>query len=248
MILTGDGAEHGQTSHLAPAILFQMEHIHSYLLDVATLYRETGRSPEEACIQVFHEAKRNVPSIIYIPNIDKWWELVNDTVRVILISQLSQLDTNIPILFMTTADTNFASLPEEIQSIFSHYRKEVYQVTAPNSECRRLFFKPLIIDKCLEQPRSPRKRPKTPPPLPRAPTPPPTPLTEEQARKLYETEEHTLRELRIFLRDMCKKLANNKLLVFLILFYSLLIYCTICLDFICLQSLWTQKRYLIIQQ
>lgn len=117
LILTGDGAEHGQTSHLAPAVLFQMEHIHSYLLDVATLYRETGRSPEEACIQVFHEAKRNVPSIIYIPNIDKWWDLVGETVHALLVSQLSQLDPNIPILFMATADTEFKSLPEEVRIV-----------------------------------------------------------------------------------------------------------------------------------
>lgn len=61
--------------------------------------------------------------------------------------------------------------------------------------------------------REARDRPVTPPSLPREDTPPPIPLTEEQAQKLYETEEHTLRELRIFLRDMCKKLANNKLYV-----------------------------------
>lgn len=95
--------------------------------------------------------------------------------------------------------------------MFSLYRKEVVEVQPPNVEARRLFFKPLIIDGSLQQPRNIRDRPKTPPPLPRAPTPPPTPLTEAQKKKLHETEEHTLRELRIFLRDMCKKLANNKL-------------------------------------
>lgn len=95
--------------------------------------------------------------------------------------------------------------------MFSLYRKEVVELHAPNAETRRQFYKPLIIDGSLQQPRSNRERPRTPPPLPRAPTPPPSPLTEQQKKKLYETEEHTLRELRIFLRDMCKKLANNKL-------------------------------------
>lgn len=95
--------------------------------------------------------------------------------------------------------------------MFSLYRKEVVELYLPNAEARRQFYKPLIIDGSLQQPRNNRERPTTPPPLPRAPTPPPSPLTEEQKKKLYETEEHTLRELRIFLRDMCKKLANNKL-------------------------------------
>lgn len=95
--------------------------------------------------------------------------------------------------------------------MFSQYRKEIVQLHPPTAEARRLFYKPLIINGSLQQPRSNRELPKTPSPLPRAPTPAPTPLTEEQKKKLYETEEHTLRELRIFLRDMCKKLANNKL-------------------------------------
>lgn len=88
------------------------------------------------------------------------------------------------------------------------------EVEPPNNDLRRLFYKPLIIDSSLNPPRQSRERPKTPPPLPRAPTPPPTPLNEEECKKLYEKEEHTLRELRIFLRDMCKKLASNKLYVF----------------------------------
>ncbi|KAJ8925460.1 hypothetical protein NQ315_009294 [Exocentrus adspersus] len=211
LLITADGPEHGHTRHLAPAILYRMEHIHSYLLDLLMLFRETGRSPEEACIQVFSEAKRNVPSIVYIPSIDQWWELVSETVRAILITQLTQLDPNIPILFLATADKLYSQLPSELKDIFSFYRNEVMEVTVPNAEMRKLFYKPLVIDSSLKPSRQPRERPKTPPPLPRAPTPPPPPLNETECKKLYDREEHTLRELRIFLRDMCKKLASNKL-------------------------------------
>ncbi|KAF7283951.1 hypothetical protein GWI33_022776 [Rhynchophorus ferrugineus] len=211
LLITGDGAEHGQTNHVAPAILFKMEHIHSYMLDLTTLFREPGRTAEDACIQVFNEAKRNLPSIIYIPSIDHWWDLVSETVRAILLSQLASVDPNIPLLFLTTSDIVYDNLPEQLKGVFSQYRNEVFEIKPPVTEARRLFFKPLIIDSSLQPPRATRERPNTPPQLPRAPTPPPPPLSEEDARKLYETEEHTLRELRIFLRDMCKKLANNKL-------------------------------------
>ncbi|KAH1015165.1 hypothetical protein HUJ05_012934 [Dendroctonus ponderosae] len=182
LLLAGDGAQHGQSNHIGPDLLFRMEHIHSYLLDLATLYREPGRLPEEACIQIFNEARKNVPSIIYIPNIDRWWKLASDTVKAIYLSQLKEIDPNVPILILAAAD----------------------------AEARRQFFRN-IIDICLRPIREARDRPVTPPSLPREDTPPPIQLTEEQAQKLYETEEHTLRELRIFLRDMCKKLANNKL-------------------------------------
>ncbi|XP_031352102.1 ATPase family AAA domain-containing protein 2-like isoform X3 [Photinus pyralis] len=211
LLLVGDGGQHGQTSYLAPAILHRMEHIHAYVLDLNMLYRESARSPEEACIQVFGEAKRNIPSVIYIPNIDQLWSLVHETVKAIFLSSLQHMDTNIPILLLATADVQFENLPEELQDVFSRYRKEVYQLNAPDENARTAFFKPLLIDACMKQVKPPRKRATTPPPLPRAPTPPPLPLTGDHARKLYEQEEHTLRELRIFLRDMCKKLANNKL-------------------------------------
>lgn len=108
-----------------------MEHIHAYLLDITVLYQESGRSAEEACIQVrlnfnllrfflsicfqvFNEAKRNIPSIIYIPNLDKWWELVSETVRVILLSQMTQLNPNTPILLLATADKLYQDLPDEV--------------------------------------------------------------------------------------------------------------------------------------
>lgn len=46
--------------------------------------------------------------------------------------------------------------------------------------------------------------------LPVAPPPSPPKLTESQLKDLYDKEENTLRELRIFLRQICTKLANNK--------------------------------------
>lgn len=137
--------------------------------------------------------------------------MVSETVKAIVNIQLSQLESNIPILLLATADTPYNDLPNDIQTIFSRYRKEVYQLEFPNPSNRESFYRPLLIDLCMKPPRSRRRRPKTPPPLPRAKTPPPTPLTAEQSKKLYEQEEHTLRELRIFLREICKKLANNKL-------------------------------------
>ncbi|XP_072379827.1 ATPase family AAA domain-containing protein 2-like isoform X1 [Diabrotica undecimpunctata] len=211
LLITGDGPGHGPTSHIAPALLYKMEHIHAYMLNLVMLYQETGRSCEEACIQVFIEARKNVPSIVYIPNIDTWWSLVSDTVRAIFNSQLTSLEPNIPILFLATAENLYESLPEEVQKLFSYYRKEVIEVEAPTADLRRLFYKPLIIDSSLKPVKNARELPKTPPPLPRAPTPPPLPLDAKETKKLYEEEEHTLRELRIFLRDMCKKLANNRL-------------------------------------
>lgn len=46
--------------------------------------------------------------------------------------------------------------------------------------------------------------------LPIAPAPSTPKLTETELKKIICHEENTLRELRIFLRDICAKLARNK--------------------------------------
>lgn len=63
---------------------------------------------------MFHEARRNVPSVIYIPNIDELWSLVNETVKAIFLSQLAQMDPNVPILLLATANVIFSKLPKEV--------------------------------------------------------------------------------------------------------------------------------------
>lgn len=46
--------------------------------------------------------------------------------------------------------------------------------------------------------------------LPVAAPPPPRQLTEEEAKRLEEVEEDTLRELRLFLRDVTNRLCQDK--------------------------------------
>lgn len=46
--------------------------------------------------------------------------------------------------------------------------------------------------------------------LPVAPPPPPRQLTEEETQRLEEQEEDTLRELRLFLRDVTNRLSQDK--------------------------------------
>lgn len=53
LLLVGKNAEYGQTTHLAPAIVYTMEHVTAHILDLPTLFSESTRSPEEACVQVY---------------------------------------------------------------------------------------------------------------------------------------------------------------------------------------------------
>jgi len=44
-----------------------MERLPVHRLDLSTLNGLSVRSPEEACVQLFQEARRNVPAVIYLP-------------------------------------------------------------------------------------------------------------------------------------------------------------------------------------
>lgn len=48
-----------------------MERLPVHRLDLTTLYGLSVRNPEEACVQLFQEARRNVPSIIYLPQVGR---------------------------------------------------------------------------------------------------------------------------------------------------------------------------------
>lgn len=61
-MIAGDSAP-----YITSALLHHMERLPVHRLDLSTLNGLSVRSPEEACVQLFHEARRNVPAIIYLP-------------------------------------------------------------------------------------------------------------------------------------------------------------------------------------
>lgn len=136
---------------------------------------------------------------------------MNETVIGIFETQLKQIGPNNPILLLATSDTRYIELPPKLQAIFSMYRNEVYEMRLPDAQSRYDFFKPLLLEATMRPPRIVRTEVQQYEELPRAPTPEPEPITKEAAKTIYDKEEATLRELRIFLRDMCKKLASNRL-------------------------------------
>ncbi|XP_048505295.1 ATPase family AAA domain-containing protein 2-like isoform X2 [Athalia rosae] len=210
LLVSGGHNSQGQGLHLAPAVLYKMEHLPVHTLDVSTLFAESARSPEEACVQVFNEATRNVPSIIYIPTIDQWWPLVPETVKAVFLCRIMALDPTLPILILSTCDTSYEELPPHLRNLFSKFRGEVYSMTNPTSEQRTQFFEPIYLLQSLKPPPIKDDKVAVLEQLPLAPAYVPKKMTENERICLYEKEEASLRELRIFLREICAKLARNR--------------------------------------
>lgn len=82
-----------------------------------------------------------------------------------------------------------------------------YTIPDPSSDAILSLYS-LLVDKALIPPVISKQQ--TLEELPIAPAPSPPKLSEVELKNIICQEENTLRELRIFLRDICAKLARNK--------------------------------------
>ncbi|KAG2468111.1 ATD2B protein, partial [Polypterus senegalus] len=210
LLLAGDRGS-GQSTHLAPAVLHSLEKFSVHRLDLPTLYSVSAKTPEESCAQVFREARRTVPCVVYMPMISEWWDSVNDMVRTTIVTLLQDIPSFTPILILATSEIPYGQLHEEVKSIFRNQYGEVVNLKRPNEVDRRKFFRDLIL---IQSARPPSRNKKAAMRalevlLPAVP-PPPRELSEEEKKRLADQEENTLRELRLFLRDVTKRLATDK--------------------------------------
>ncbi|XP_072708035.1 ATPase family AAA domain-containing protein 2 isoform X2 [Ciconia boyciana] len=209
LLLVG-GPGYGQASHLAPAVIHALEKFPVYTLDLSVLFVSIT-TPEETCSQLMREAQRTAPSIIYIPHIHLWWEAVGATLKATFTTLLQNIPTFAPVLLLATSDVCHADLSKEIKELFINDYEEVFKIELPNSDERRMFFEDLVVNEAAKPPASKNNAAwRTLEVLPVAPPPKPRQLTEEEIRQLEEQEEDTLRELRIFLREVTHRLAVDR--------------------------------------
>ncbi|XP_008141517.2 ATPase family AAA domain-containing protein 2 isoform X1 [Eptesicus fuscus] len=201
----------GQGSHLAPAVIHALEKFAVYTLDIPVLFGISATSPEETCAQMIREAKRTAPSIVYIPHIHLWWEIVGPTLKATFTTLLQNIPSFAPVLLLATSDKPHSALPEEVQELFIRDYGEIFNVQLPGKEERTKFFEDLILKQAAKPPISKKKAVlQALEVLPVAPPPEPRPLTAEEVKQLEEQEENTFRELRIFLRNVTHRLAIDK--------------------------------------
>ena len=63
---------------------------------------------------MIREAKRTAPSIVYVPHIHLWWEIVGPTLKATFITLLQNIPSFAPVLLLATSDKPHSALPEEV--------------------------------------------------------------------------------------------------------------------------------------
>ncbi|XP_074642373.1 ATPase family AAA domain-containing protein 2-like [Tubulanus polymorphus] len=210
LLITGTDGQ-GHTSHLAPAILHQLEKLPVHVLDLPALYAVAAKTPEESVAQIFLEAKRTSPCIMYIPHICQWWDVVSDTLRATFLCLLRSLQPTTPLLLLATSNEPHETMDEMLKSLFCPLGKEVVVMDNPYDEERKAFFEQVLIYEASKAPSQKKQAAERQlEELPIAPPMPPRQLTDIEKKRLFEQEEKNMRELRLFLRDVINKLSRDR--------------------------------------
>lgn len=205
------GKEGAGLDHIGPAVLHELERFPVHSLGLPSLMSDpSAKTPEEALVHIVGEARRNTPSILYLPQLQLWWETAHLQLRAVLSTLLEELPSDLPVLLLATSSVPFGELDEEVGSLFSH--RYVYQVEKPTSD-DRLKFISKIVDAFLTIPdQEATQRPQKNVPLPALLKVPKSERgpSESELRSKAEAEEHAIRRLRMCLRDVCNRLLYEK--------------------------------------
>ncbi|ESW03951.1 hypothetical protein PHAVU_011G054900 [Phaseolus vulgaris] len=205
------GGEGTGLDHLGPAVLHELEKFPVHSLGLPSLLSDpSAKTPEEALVHIFSEARRTTPSILYLPQFDVWWETSHEQLRAVLLTLLEELPSDLPILLLGTSSVALAELEEVPTSVFP--QRTIYEVNMPCAKDRTLFFNLLIeaaMSILLEGINKKSQDTGYLPELPKAPKLASGPKVSELKAKV-EAEQHALRRLRMCLRDICNRILYDK--------------------------------------
>ncbi|PAN13353.1 hypothetical protein PAHAL_2G330600 [Panicum hallii] len=205
------GGESVGLDHLGPAVLHELEKFSVHSLGLPSLLSDpSAKTPEEALVHIFGEAKRTTPSILYLPQFHLWWDTAHEQLRAVLLTLLNELPSNLPVLLLGTSSVAFTDLEEECASIFSS--RNMYQVDQPSYDDRLRYFNTLfesLLSFQTEESRNKSKKQKSAIDLPKAPKEVEGPKVSELKARA-EAEQHAVRRMRMCLRDICNRILYNK--------------------------------------
>ncbi|CAI5759706.1 unnamed protein product [Candida verbasci] len=112
------GEEGNGQQYLSAAVLNHLEGFQVQSLDLGNMFGDTTKTPESSIVQAFIEARRNQPSIIFLPNIDIWFQVLPDPARATLTSLLRGLKSNEKVLLLGISETSLNELSNDIKLIF----------------------------------------------------------------------------------------------------------------------------------
>lgn len=136
------GAAGAGQQYLGAAILNILEGFQVQNLDLATIFGDVTKTPELCIVQTFIEARRHQPSIIFIPNIDTWFDVMTHSAKATLAGLLRNLKSTEKILLLGMAERPFRDLDSDIKYTLGILGdNNNVHLENPSDEARRGFLK-----------------------------------------------------------------------------------------------------------
>ncbi|KAK8844545.1 hypothetical protein IAR55_006392 [Kwoniella newhampshirensis] len=139
---------HGQPglgqAFLGPAVLHHLEGFHVQNFDLGALMGDSTRSVEATIVQLFVEAKRHQPSVIFVPSLSQWAETISPTALSIMRTLLDGIPPSDPILLLGMADGPLEELPLDVRKWFGFAPENKIGLTLPTFSERTTYFADLI--------------------------------------------------------------------------------------------------------
>ncbi|KAF2430309.1 AAA-domain-containing protein [Tothia fuscella] len=203
--------------HLASALLHKFEKLFVQSFDMATLMEDTSRSVEAAIIQLFKEVRRHKPSVIFLPNVDVWYDTIGPHAIKTFVSLLRSLPPNEPVLVLGVMELDRADEKPNaamMRDLFGFSSKNDFKIKRPNQEAREEYFEALVgyVRKRPSEFPDPenRKRRKI-EVLPDAPAEAiaSAPLTKEELKRQKRADRHTLNQLKMEIGKVMEQIKKK---------------------------------------
>lgn len=118
-------------SFVGQALLQHLEGYHVQALDLGSLLGDSARTAEAAVVQLFQEAKRHRPSIIFIPGLAHWAHALSESTKATVKALLDGLNPSDPVLLLAVSETPASKLPADVRSWFGYIRENRVDVPSP---------------------------------------------------------------------------------------------------------------------
>lgn len=211
LLLTGVGGM-GQ-SYLAAAILHHFEGVHVQSFDIPILLGD-GRPIEQVIVGLFVEVKRHKPAVLYLPNVEVWYESLTPSAYITFTTMLRTISPNDPVLVLATAECERDEVPTAVLTdIFGYSSKNRFALQKPSKENRREYFLNFLkhaIKNPNEFPDPASRKKRILEELPIAPPPPPKVMTKEEIAEEKRKDLLQLNFLKVQLQPIMDQLKKYK--------------------------------------
>nr|POF15522.1 tat-binding like 7 [Quercus suber] len=138
------GEQGNGQQYLGAALLSKLEGLHVQNFDMPTLMKDSTRSVEAAIVQQFEEVKRHKPGVIYIPNVDLWYQTLADSAIRTFTGLLRGLGPTEPVLLLGIMDREPDYEDEKdvsmLRDLFGYSMKNQFVLDRPDVSSRSDYF------------------------------------------------------------------------------------------------------------